>query len=212
MPLPLVSLVIPCFNEAERLPQLYEGLKYFIAGWGGNFEVIIINDGSDDDTLNLLQQESIIVNLISDNKCILINQNNLGKGGALQKGVAIAKGTYILTLDADMSTDPLTLLDWLALDRKLFVENKVLIASRALPESKLILISDRREKGKIFNKIIRTITDLPFKDTQCGFKLYPSSVAKEIFVALNTKGWAHDIELLLRLKKMKISVNEMPIT
>jgi dolichyl-phosphate beta-glucosyltransferase len=212
MVLPSISLVIPCYNEASRLHQLQDALQYFIATWRGIWQVIIINDGSTDDTSAWLSNNTFINQLVLDGRCIIINQNNMGKGGALATGVATATSEWVLTLDADMSTEPITLLHWLRLEPNLLsTNNKVYIASRALKQSQLNLKSNRRQKGKLFNTITRLCTGMPYTDTQCGFKLYPAQIALPLFAQLHTKGWAHDIEILLKLHKQNISIVELPV-
>jgi dolichyl-phosphate beta-glucosyltransferase len=211
MQLPSISLVIPCYNEASRLSQMFEGIKNFITYWPAGFQFIIINDGSTDDTAEIITQNKLYQNLLADDKIILINQKNCGKGGAIKNGIKYVSMPYVLTLDADMATNPTELLNWAKLSKNLFDNNTVSIASRTLIDSKLILISSRREKGNVFNTIVRKITGLPFLDTQCGFKLYPTPIAKTIFENLKTLGWAHDVEILLQLHHKKITVQELPI-
>jgi dolichyl-phosphate beta-glucosyltransferase len=190
---------------------MFEGLKNFITYWPSGFQFIIVNDGSIDETVQIIEQNTLYQNLLSDNKIILINQKNSGKGGAIKNGMVYATMPYVLTLDADMATSPTELLHWAKLSKNLFDNTTVHIASRTLAASKLILISSRREKGNVFNTIVRAITGLPYLDTQCGFKLYPTLIAKAIFANLNTLGWAHDVEILLQLQNQKIPVQELPI-
>jgi dolichyl-phosphate beta-glucosyltransferase len=209
---PSVALVIPCYNEAARIGQLVEGIKYFLASWHGTMQFVIVNDGSTDDSMTLLQEHAMIANLIKDNLLIIINQANLGKGAALKQGVKAATADFILTLDADMATSPLEIIEWATQNTNVFSGNHISIASRTHTNSSLVLISSRRQSGKVFNKLVRLITGLSFTDTQCGFKLYPAHLAKQLFSLLSTNGWAHDVELLLHAKYLNIPILEMPIT
>jgi dolichyl-phosphate beta-glucosyltransferase len=211
MQLPSISLVIPCYNEAQRLPQLFEGLKNFITYWPAAFQFIIVNDGSTDATKQLIEENQLYKNLLQDHKIILLNQKNTGKGGAIKNGIAKATCDFVLTLDADMATSPTELLKWLKINASIFDNNTVSIASRTLAASELILISNRRSQGNIFNTIVRKITGLSFLDTQCGFKLYPNAIALQVFATLKTNGWAHDVEILMKLQKQKITILELPI-
>jgi dolichyl-phosphate beta-glucosyltransferase len=208
---PAISLIIPCYNESARLPQMWEGIKLFIATWPAGVEFIIIDDGSTDDTAEQIKQHSLYKNLLADNKIKLIQQKNSGKGGALANGIAVAQHPYLLTIDADMSTMPTELLKWQQMNKNLFDGGTVYIADRTLAESKLNLISSRRESGKVFNKLVKLFTRLDYADTQCGFKLYPTPIAKQIFAKLFTLGWAHDVEVLLKLQQNRVPVNVMPI-
>ena len=212
MQYPSVSLIIPCYNESIRVAKMIDGIKEFIATWHGLFEIIIIDDGSTDDTVSLIKNNLLYKNLLADHKIQLIQQTNTGKGGALQKGITAATLDFVLTVDADMATHPVEIMNWRLQNKATFARDTICIASRTLAASKLILISNRRSSGKLFNTIVRIITNLPFKDTQCGFKLYPRAIAQQLFANLRTKGWAHDVEILLQANKQSIPVIEMPIT
>jgi dolichyl-phosphate beta-glucosyltransferase len=209
--LPAISLIIPCYNESTRLAQMWEGITLFISTWPATSEFIIIDDGSTDDTAKLILQNDLYKKLVEDKRITFFQQKNSGKGGALANGIAIAKHTYILTLDTDMSTMPTELVKWVHINKNLFDNTSVYIADRTLPSSKLNLISSRRASGKLFNTIVRQLTGLKIEDTQCGFKLYPTKIAQPIFATLFTKGWAHDVEILLRLQQQNIAIVPMPI-
>jgi dolichyl-phosphate beta-glucosyltransferase len=212
MKYPSLSLIIPCYNESSRVAQMMEGIKEFLSVWHSDFEFIIVDDGSTDNTLALINNHLLYQNLLADDKIKIISQANLGKGGALKNGVAAAKLAYILTMDADMATHPAEVIQWARSNENVFDFNTISIASRTLPTSKLILISNRRDSGKLFNTIVRTITGLHFRDTQCGFKLYPAPIAKQLFSALHTNGWAHDVEILLHASKQNMPIQDLPIT
>lgn len=208
---PSVSLVIPCFNESGRVEYLFDGLKEFQSVWQGDFEVIIVDDGSMDGTDLLLQRHPVYSALKQEGKVTLLRQQNTGKGGALKLGVLHASKEFVLTLDADMATSPLELLQWLEM-KKSFAKDEILIASRELPASFVQDSFKRKLVGNIFNFMIRKAVKLNISDTQCGFKLYPVLIAKKIFAALNTPGWAHDVELLLKARQQGCKITEMPVT
>lgn len=210
-----LSLVIPCYNESDRIGLLYEGLRSFIEKWNnpayrtGRPEIIIINDGSKDNTETLLHEHEVYKqhkNIIS-----IYSQANTGKGGALKNGVLRATGKYILTLDADMATPPEELIKWLDLMHGKPAPNTIYIGSREHKDSIIKKQGDRKLAGNIFNFIVRLLTPLKAKDTQCGFKLYPADVAKELFSGLQTYGWAHDVELLYKAYLDKVKIVEMPL-
>jgi glycosyltransferase involved in cell wall biosynthesis len=208
---PSISLVIPCYNEQDRIANMWLGISNFIKVWTGDFEIIIVNDGSNDATEKLILSDAIYISLLPEKKILYVLQENLGKGAALQNGVKNASKDFILTLDADMATEPIEILQWLQISDKIFSNNTITIASRTLPESKLVLISGRRKTGNIFNYLVRLKTGLDLKDTQCGFKLYPNAIAKKLFNSLQTVGWAHDVEILQKAKMENYSILEMPI-
>lgn len=205
---PSLSLVIPCYNEANRLSNLFDAVGPFLRQWPSPVEVLIVDDGSTDDTVAqieahpVFQQEETI-------KLVKAPQN-VGKGGALALGVEQAQHDYVLTLDADMSTHPNELLNWTK-GGKHFADNTIYIASREHKESEVEAQTSRRIVGNIFNFLVRTLTPLRGRDTQCGFKLYPAPLAKELFQHLKVKGWAHDVELLYRAQLQGITIKDMPV-
>ena len=158
MQYPSVSLIIPCYNESIRVAKMIDGIKEFIATWHGLFEIIIIDDGSTDDTVSLIKNNLLYKNLLADNKIQLIQQTNTGKGGALQIGITAATLDFVLTVDADMAAHPVEIMNWRLQNKATFARDTICIASRTLAASKLILISNRRSSGKLFNTIVRIIT------------------------------------------------------
>ncbi len=204
-----ISLVIPCYNESSRVANLFKTLKDFDRKWNGTFNVVLVDDGSSDDTAE--QIEKFIENTSVEAELVRLPENR-GKGAALKAGVEKASGDYVLTLDADMATHPATLTKWLGLlpDKK-FPKEEVLIGSREHEQSKVKGQPLRRLAGLIFNFIIQLFTNINLPDTQCGFKLYPAAAAKKLFGQLKTAGWAHDVELLYRAKLSGLGVLSMPV-
>jgi dolichyl-phosphate beta-glucosyltransferase len=209
MEAPFLSLVIPCYNEANRIDLLMQGLDEFKQQWDTTFEILLVDDGSTDQTMQILQQHNSYEHLAP--YITILTQRNTGKGGALRHGVAKANGDYILTLDADMATKPTELIQWRT-KRKSFYPREILIGSRELNNSQVHDLGYRKFVGNIFNFIIRNMVGLRISDTQCGFKLYPKEAAKQLFAKLQTMGWAHDVELLKRANLLGYAIIEMPIT
>ena len=208
-----LSLIIPLYNEVGRLPLLSISLRKFEKQWTTPYEVIFVNDCSTDDTYNHLNE------LFADNEVshvdykIIQNKKNSGKGYALKQGVADSTGDHILTLDADMASEPSNLLNWLRkLDNNTFDDHTILIGSREHKDSNVELDGNKRKVlGRLFNFWIQLLSGIICKDTQCGFKLYPKAIGKWIFSVMKTKGWAHDVELLHRAKLYHIDFVEMPV-
>ncbi|HMN33374.1 MAG TPA: glycosyltransferase [Chitinophagaceae bacterium] len=207
---PSISLIIPCYNETTRESKMVLGIQDFSETWKGQYEIIIIDDGSTDNTFGTLSQNRFLKSLQDKGVLQIIKQSNTGKGGALRHGVMLAKHDFILTLDADMATHPNELLNWIS-KKKTFNENEILIGSRELATSKVNDSLKRKIIGNIFNYLIRQIIKLDIKDTQCGFKLYPKSIAQKLFSDLQIKGWAHDVELLKKAQLLNHQIIEMPI-
>lgn len=209
----LLSLVIPCYNESARVGIMLEGLADFAEKWKGDWEVIVVDDGSKDDTVQKTQ-ELIRTKypLLTEKIHIEKMPANGGKGSALKKGVSLAKGDYVLTLDADMSTRPTDLIAWEKKEKGLFSgARKVYIGSRKHEEGKVEALPSRRLIGGVFNGIVQVFTTLRLKDTQCGFKLYPKDVASFLFGNMQSTGWSHDVELLYQADLNDIAILEMPV-
>ncbi|MFK7797804.1 MAG: glycosyltransferase [Aureispira sp.] len=209
-----LSLIIPLYNEAERFPRMVKTLRKFEQYWKVAYEVLLVNDGSSDNTLELLQEE--FGTPASEDQLAsyrIINQEkNAGKGHALKKGIAEAEGDHLLTLDADMACSPVTLLSWLKrLPSQTFEDETIYIGSREHEESVLEANGKRRLLGRLFNGWVQLLTGSNSYDTQCGFKLYPKALGKWLFDQMAVKGWAHDVELLHNARLYNVPVVEMPV-
>ena len=217
-----VSLVIPHFNESGRLTLMESGLLEFAkASKDLIIEILLVDDGSSDETLNGLKA---IAGEFSSKHQIEVDRfrlraiglsRNSGKGAALQRGVAAAQGNRILTLDADMAARPIEILNWQKagkLDLRTPPDNTTYIGSREHPESNVTDKGSRRIMGRVFNFITRKLSGLDLHDTQCGFKLYPAPLAKQVFESLFHLGWAHDVEVLMRLQRTGSIIESMPVS
>ncbi len=209
-----LSLVIPCYNESGRVAQMLDGLRDFVRNKKFDFEIIVVDDGSKDNTSALIEESDLYKELNAQGKFMLVRPGkNQGKGFALREGVTQASGSHILTLDADMSTRPIEVNNWVASNSSIIQQpSSILIGSRELKSSKVTERKSRNFIGKIFNVFVRLLTPLNIRDTQCGFKLYPADLAKKIFGQLKTAGWAHDVELLYRAQLSGAKITEMPVT
>ncbi len=207
-----ISLIIPCYNEFHRINLLVNGLQEWAKGWTGKSEIIIVDDGSSDATSDAIHQNKEIQKIQDSIPVKIISYEvNRGKGYALKQGMEAASGDFILTLDADMSARPLALLKWLTLLNHPFTDHTIYIGSREDPESQVKDRQGRRIAGRTFNFIIRVLTPLKMHDTQCGFKLYPKPIAKNLFRSLQTIGWAHDVEILYRALQNQIEIVSLPL-
>ena len=195
----------------NRIQNLTNALKAFDNKWYNEYEVIIVDDGSDDNTAEAVNN-AIGESLQKATVNIIKLEKNIGKGGALQAGVEAATGDFILTLDADMAAQPTILKNWLQrLPNHKFDKNQILIGSREHEDSQVQAKSDRKTLGRVFNALTQLTTSLNFKDTQCGFKLYPATIAKALFANLRSKGWSHDVEILYKAKLQGIDIQSMPV-
>jgi len=205
-----ISFVVPCYNEESRFSLLSEAFEDFDKQWGQQYDVILVDDGSTDHTFETMQAWAAEATLSFGHIHCLSLDENQGKGRALQTGVMQAKGDWILTLDADMATQPHQLISWLKTGLEL-QEDTVYIGSRVHSESKIDAKWIRRMTGGIYNLVTRMFTPIRELDTQCGFKLYPNALGRDIFSKLRTPGWAHDIEVLSRAVKEGGEVKSLPV-
>lgn len=203
-----LSVVIPCYNEASRgnfKKRIEDVLKYLKECESiSSFEVICVNDGSTDDTLNILQNFG--------NSIILISHNNRGKGYSLKRGFEICTGELCLMMDADLSV-PLEYIEQFYLELR---ENKnlALIGSRRCDGAHILKEQStiRRGIGKISRFITQKILGLDIIDTQCGFKMTRSKYVKEILGNIHSNRWLFDIELLVYLQNKNIKLVEVPVS
>ena len=201
-----LSIVVPAFNEAGRLPSTLPRFASFCEG-RSDTDILIVNDGSVDNTsavIDAFAREHPVVRAIH-------NASNHGKGYALRKGVMEVTREWILLTDADLST-PLEEID------KLFTAARrngaaIAIGSRAIDRQVVgVHQSAAREwSGRFFNVVMRTITGLPFRDTQCGFKLYHREAARVIFPRQRIDGFGADVENLVTARLHGLRVVEVPV-
>lgn len=203
-----ISIIIPLYNESKRTNNLFNKIIKFISQKKINYEIIFVNDGSTDNTLEILRY---YIKKIKKNNLKIINyKKNKGKGYAIKKGVLASKEKWILTLDADLSVSLNQFLYW---NKKYKLKtNKVYFGSRNLKKSKVSTKYFRKLFGTVLQLILKNILHINLSDTQCGFKLYNKKYAFKIFKKLNIYDFSHDIELIYLLKKYHIDIVELPIS
>jgi dolichyl-phosphate beta-glucosyltransferase len=202
-----LSIVIPAYNEEKRLPTSLDEILGYVAGRYGFIEVVVVDDGSRDGTSECVQQYALSHPAVR----LLQNPGNRGKGYAVRHGMLDAKGEWVLFTDADLSA-PISEIDSL-FDAAMRSGAQVAIGSRALDRS-LIGVhqpASREYAGRVFNFVMRSITGLPFLDTQCGFKLYQSAAARTIFAKQQLDGFGFDVEDLFLAKLYGFKVVEVPV-
>jgi len=204
--LPSLSVVIPAFNEAVRLPRTLTEVLGALAPSGRDFEVLVVDDGSSDDTSGIARQFGDI-----DARVRLIRlDRNQGKGGAVRAGVLAAKGSDVLFLDADGAT-PFSELS--KLEQALADGADVAIgtrASRSEPQHVKALWY-RKFLGTIFNGLVRLLVLKGYTDTQCGFKVLRAQVARDIFSRTRLDGYTFDVEILTLARLLGFKVREVAV-
>jgi dolichyl-phosphate beta-glucosyltransferase len=190
---PYLSVVIPAYNEHERLKRFVPGIVKFLQSKGRPFEIIVVNDGSQDDTAKVTRELSTGFPMV---RLIDLNPNR-GKGGAVKAGMLDARGQFVLFTDADQST-PITEVEKLLskLEREGF---DMAIGSRAVPGARVEQpqVWYRTLAGKLFGVGTRILCIRGLYDTQCGFKAMKREVAQKVFPRVTSNSAIFDIEMLV---------------
>ncbi|MGB9906711.1 MAG: dolichyl-phosphate beta-glucosyltransferase [Candidatus Saccharicenans sp.] len=201
-----LSVVVPAYNEEKRIGFSLFRIKDYLQSRNISAEVIVVDDGSTDRTA---EEAGEIMADYPEFRVITLPVNR-GKGAAVRSGVLQARGELVLFTDADLSTPIEELEKFLPLARE---GCQVVIGSRALPESQIKERQGwlREHLGKFFNLLVRLLVLKGFKDTQCGFKLFRKEAAREIFLRLETEGFAFDVEVLLLARKLGYKICQVPV-
>jgi len=202
----LLSVVIPCYNEQDRLPATVGAIQSYMAGRGLDYELILADDGSRDATPAVIDRA---MDGAANVRSVRLPHNR-GKGRALAEGVAVTTGDRVLLTDADLST-PIEELP--KLEARLDDGAGVAIASRSLKGSQVVISQPiyRVLMGKTFNLIVQTLLLPGLWDTQCGFKLFRGDLARAVFAELKTDGFGYDPEALYLAKRRGERIAEVPV-
>lgn len=202
---PVLSIVVPAFNEAGRIGNSIRQIDAFMRQSPIPCELIIVDDGSRDNTGEIVMQAKV------EGLRLVKNPQNHGKGYAVRQGVLAASGTYVLFTDADLSApiEEATKLFDVAMKQGA----DIVIGSRAVDRSYIEKHQSRmRELGGIgFNLMVRMLLGLPLHDTQCGFKLFDRQKCRPIFDLQTTPGFGFDAELLFVANRRGLRICETPV-
>ncbi|HRI03676.1 MAG TPA: glycosyltransferase family 2 protein [Pyrinomonadaceae bacterium] len=206
---PSVSIVIPAFNESERIVAPLRTILEFVEAGETAYEVIVVDDGSSDDTSEVArrifaERPGVATNVIRYEK-------NRGKGFAVNTGLQAATADIAVFTDADLST-PITEMDKLV-DPIKSGEFDVTFGSRALDRS---LIGSRQpwireQGGRVVNRIIRIMSGLDFADTQCGFKAFNMDKFRPLLDVMAIDRFGFDIEFLYVASYHGLRLAEIPV-
>jgi glycosyltransferase involved in cell wall biosynthesis len=204
-----LSIVIPAYNEADRIIPALTALKSAVVDSlpQNSVEVIVVCDGCTDTTSSIVRRWGESYSWLS----VLSYQPNHGKGYALRKGIAESQGRVVMFMDADGATPPGEILRLLPLVRGGMTD--IVIGSRRVPGAVLQPPPSlyRRFFGRSFTIIIHAWLGLPYRDTQCGFKIFDGDRARRLFSLARSEGYAIDVEILLLAQKAGIPVREEAI-
>lgn len=206
---PDVSIVIPAYNESERLGQPLKTVLDFVSSQEMNAEVIVVDDGSGDDTAQVAERAFQAMPSVQSN--VIRYEKNRGKGFAVKTGLLAAKADVALFSDADLST-PIDEMSKLV-DPIIAGECDVAFGSRALDRSLIGTHQPwRREQGgRVMNMIIKTMSGLPFTDTQCGFKAFNLVKFRPLLDVMKIDRFGFDVEFLFVANYHKLRLKEIPV-
>ena len=204
--MPFLSIVIPAYNEELRIAKSLEQIHRYLTQQPYSAELIIVDDGSSDQTVKVLKD---ILKRV-ESGVLLQNGQNRGKGYSVRRGVLHSTGEYVLFSDADLST-PIEEVEKLLpyLDQGY----DIAIGSRGLKESDVQIHQPwyREYMGKFFNVIVRSSRLSGFHDTQCGFKAFRGDVARKLFAQQTIEHFSFDVEILFLAARAGYKIKEVPI-
>ena len=199
LPLSLLSVLIPCFNEEGRIGHTLDRLL----AWGerfAEFEVLIVDDGSGDRTAE-------VVRSAADERVRLAQRPQRGgKGAAVRTGMAEVRLPWVLVVDADL---PLPLEQFSLFERE-SAANDVVLASKFAPRSDVDYPWLRRVLSRTAHVLIEAATSSGVSDTQCGFKLFRTEAARHLFACQRLDGYGYDFEVLFLARRFGYTVAEVP--
>jgi dolichyl-phosphate beta-glucosyltransferase len=196
-----LTLIFPCYNEAERLPQTLAAYLAELSRRPGEVEVLVVDDGSTDQTFAVARAVAARDHRVR----VIRSQPNHGKGFGVRAGVLEAEGELIVFTDADGSYGPREV----ARVTAALADAPVAIGSR--PVGWATGPAGRRLASRLFNRAIQALLGLPFGDTQCGLKGFRRYAALEVFGRARLDGFAFDAEVLFLARRLGLAVSEVPV-
>lgn len=205
---PFLSIIIPAYNEEERLPETLEQVLIYLQSQSYHSEILVIENASEDDTLEVA--EKFADQYHHDSLPIqIIHEPVKGKGSAVKRGMLLARGDYRFMCDADLSMPVKEI-------NRFFppaVEGvDITIASREAKGSvRYNEPAYRHLVGRVFNNLIKALALPELNDTQCGFKCFRAKAAEDLFKDMTIPGWSFDVEILYLAQKRGYRIKEIPI-
>ena len=206
---PFFSIVIPAYNESARLGATLERVLAFVNQQGWDAEVIVVDDGSTDNTAAIARSYAQN-NINNDVLRVIENPGNRGKGYSVRNGILSARGAVLLFTDADLSSpieESVKLFEALDAGADIAIGSRWLRTELQTQRQSVA----RQVMGRVFNLLLRVLLQLDFKDTQCGFKAFRRNAARAIFPLQKIDGWGFDPEILFLARKSGYKVAEVPV-
>lgn len=199
-----VSIIVPCFNEYSRLTENLPKILRYCDTYIKDYELIFVNDGSTDKTLELLESYGPLIKVIT-------YVQNRGKGYAVRRGLRSANKELVLFMDADLATELKCINEAILRAEQIPDKRFILIGNRELPDSHIIASPIRKFIGRTFNGLQYLILGINVSDTQCGFKVCTKNVIPLVVNDMQIDGWAFDVELLYLCKKRDVLIECIPV-
>ncbi len=203
---PFLSVIIPAYNEAKRLPLTLIDIDKHLQDQEYSYEILVVNDGSKDATAEIVRRFIPIV----DHLKLIDNSENRGKGAVVRQGMLAAKGNWRLFMDADNSTSIVEfnkMLPYLKQGYEVAIASRDMKGSRTMPAQPWY----KRFLGNIGNVVIQLLVLPGFWDTQCGFKCFSAEAVGKIFPQTRIVRWGFDVEALALAKRFGYKIKEIPI-
>jgi len=203
---PELSIIIPAYNEEALIASTLDGLRTYLAAHSEPYEIIIVDDGSQDKTAACIQDWKKINQI---DLHLLVNEQNRGKGFSIRRGVMESHGRFIIFIDADLPYELDAIENFL---KALHNGYDLAVGSRVLPGSQVKGVPVIRYiSGQIFSWMVQAVLFSGLPDTQCGFKSFQSVAAKEIFRRLTIDGFGFDVEMLFVARKLKLAIQPIAV-
>jgi len=208
LPTPFLSIVIPAYNEEQRLPNTLEQLLTYLQAQPYRSEILIIENASQDNTYQVAKE--FVKEHNNDSLPItLIQEPERGKGFAVKRGMFAARGEYRFMCDADLSMPVAEINRFFPPALEVF---DIAIASREAPGAvRYNEPAYRHLVGRIYNTLIRVLALPKLNDTQCGFKCFKAGIAEDLFKDMRITGWSFDVEILFLAQQRSYRIIEIPI-
>lgn len=201
---PLLSLILPAYNEERRLPRTLRAIRRFLASQPYQAEVIVVDDGSSDDTAKLVIRRAMRWPLLR-----LVHTPHRGKGHAVRAGLMASRGAYCFLCDADLSMPIEELVKFIPPRGR---DADIVIGSREAPGAHRYAEPHHRHvMGRVFNTLVRLLALPGIQDSQCGFKCLPGDLARRLAGVMTIDGWGFDVELLYVARLWGALVVEEPV-
>jgi len=202
---PSISIIIPAYNEEKRIPRCLERVLDYCNIQKWNFEVLVAEDGSSDNTVKIVKEFSK-----KDSRIKLLSfKERLGKGGAIKNAMFQAKNELVCFIDVDLSADIVELERLIPFtdDYDIVIGSRILRGN--LPPIKGPI--HRKFFSSLYSRLFRFLFRMPLHDSQCGFKLFKTKIVDRLFKEIHTSGFAFDTEVLVKAYWLDHKIKEVPV-